>query len=192
MQTENNNNSSFLSGYCLVATPSMEDTRFEHAVIFVCAHSKEGAMGIIVNRKIEQVTFSDLLEQLELFPSNDILINDVLYGGPVETIRGFVIHSSDYRQSGTLVVNDTIALTATVDILKELANGKGPKNALIALGYSGWAPEQLETELKQNAWLSLPADADLLFNTPLEKKWEAAYSKIGINPLMLSSSGGHA
>ena len=187
-----NNNNQFLSGQCLVATPSMEDARFEHAVIFVCAHSKEGAMGIIINRKIEQVTFSDILEQLELFPSKDILINDVLYGGPVETVRGFVLHSSDYRQSGTLVVNDNIALTATIDILKELANGKGPKNAIIALGYAGWASDQLENEIKQNAWLSLPADAELLFNTPIEKKWELAYSKIGIDPSMLSISGGNA
>lgn len=188
----NNNQSNFLSGHCLIATPAMEDARFERALVFICAHSKEGAMGIMVNRKIEQVTFSDLLEQLELFPSKDILINDVLYGGPVETVRGFVVHSSDYRQSGTLIVNDHIALTATVDILKELANGKGPKQALIALGYAGWAPEQLENELKQNTWLSLPADHELLFNTPLEKRWETAYSKIGINPLMLSSLGGNA
>ncbi|MGD9639059.1 MAG: YqgE/AlgH family protein [Alphaproteobacteria bacterium] len=187
-----NNNNSFLSGQCIVSTPNMEDSRFEHAVIFVCAHSKDGAMGIMINRKIEQVTFSDLLEQLELFPSKDILINDVLYGGPVETIRGFVIHSSDYRQSGTLLLNDNIALTATIDILKELANGKGPKNALIALGYAGWAPEQLENELKQNSWISLPADPELLFNTPVDKKWETAYSKIGIDPSMLSSSGGNA
>lgn len=192
MEKFNLNKNNFLTGQLLVSTPALNDTPFEKALVFLCAHSKEGAMGLIVNRKIEQITFSDLLEQLELTPSPSIMIKDVLYGGPVETIRGFVLHSSDYHHGGTLNVNENFALTATLDILKELAQGTGPKNALVALGYAGWGAEQLENEIKLNSWLSIPADSDLLFNLPMEKKWEAAYSKIGINPAMMSTATGNA
>jgi len=190
----------YLEGQMLVAMPMMQDQRFDRAVIYLCAHSGEGAMGIVVNRIAELIDFSGLLDQLSLTPeTNRINAMDidatpqVLRGGPVEPGRGFVLHSSDYfKADSTLPIAENICLTATLDILKAIAKGTGPHSSLLALGYSGWAPGQLEEEIQGNGWLSCPADADLIFGRDLEAKYEQALAKIGITPSQLSPTAGHA
>ena len=182
----------FLSGQLLVAMPGMEDPRFARTVIYVCAHSEDGAMGLVVNRAIESLTFPDLLEQLEIGPvDSDARIN-IQFGGPVESGRGFVLHSSDYLQDVTMVVDSDVALTATIDILKAIAVGDGPRQRLLALGYSGWGPGQLDSEIKRNGWLHVDADKELVFGLDLDGKWDRAIRKIGIDPRMLSGEAGHA
>jgi len=170
----------------------MEDPRFAKTVIYVCAHSEDGAMGLVVNRAIESLTFPDLLEQLEIGPvDSDARIN-IQFGGPVESGRGFVLHSSDYLQDVTMVVDSDVALTATTDILKAIAVGDGPRQRLLALGYSGWGPGQLDSEIKRNGWLHVDADTELVFGLDLDGKWDRAIRKIGIDPRMLSGEAGHA
>lgn len=185
--------SSTLVGQLLIAMPGMPDPRFAKTVIYICAHNAEGAMGLVVNRAFESLTFPDLLEQLGIDPSglaqNRIHVH---FGGPVETGRGFVLHSPDYQQDGTLIVADGVALTATVDILKAIAAGTGPRQHLLALGYAGWGPGQLESEIMANGWLHVAADDRLVFDQDLDSKWEQAIAKIGIDPRMLSESAGHA
>ena len=182
----------YLSGQLLIAMPGMTDPRFEKSVIYVCAHNSDGAMGLVVNRAIDSLTFPELLQQLEIDPAagNDPV--RVLFGGPVEQARGFVLHSPDYLQDASLVVDENIALTATIDILRAIAEGKGPANCLLALGYAGWAAGQLDSEIKSNGWLSVDADAELVFGCDLDEKWERAMAKIGIDPRMLSDDAGHA
>jgi putative transcriptional regulator len=164
----------------------------------MCAHSAEGAMGLIVNQRAPHISFSELLNQLGIMPGNiDLPENladmDVHVGGPVETGRGFVLHSSDYYVAeSTLPIDDGVSLTATVDILKAIAGGKGPDRAILALGYAGWRAGQLESEIQANGWLHCPADADLLFDRDLDQKYERALSKIGIDPSHLVSDAGHA
>ena len=190
----------YLDGQMLIAMPVMDDERFERSVIYVCAHSSEGAMGIIVNRPAGSIDFPGLLMQLNIIDKNDriALPEDaeamkVLRGGPVETGRGFVLHSSDFFiQDSTLAINDEISLTATLDILKAIATGAGPRRAILALGYAGWAPGQLENEIQHNGWLHCPADADLVFGPDAERKYEIALRKIGIDLAMLSNEAGHA
>jgi putative transcriptional regulator len=182
----------YLTGQLLVAMPQMRDPRFARSVIYMCAHSADGAMGLVVNRRVGSITFDDLLQQLEIGPNrrnDDIRIH---FGGPVEQGRGFVLHSSDYLQSGTMRVDDQVALTATLDILKEMAAGGGPRRSLLALGYAGWGPGQLDAEIQANGWLSVPADEELLFDDNLDDKWERAITKIGIDFSMLSGDAGHA
>ncbi len=184
---------SCLAGQLLVAMPGMQDPRFEKAVIYMCAHNPDGAMGLVINRPLESLSFPDLLEQLEIDPvgggSERI---DVHFGGPVESGRGFVLHSRDYLQEATMVVDSDIALTATVDILKAIADGDGPRRSLLALGYAGWGPGQLDSEIKSNGWLHVAADSELVFGGNLAGKWEQAMGKIGIDPRMLSDAAGHA
>lgn len=190
----------FLDGQMLVAMPGMRDERFARAVIYMCAHSFEGAMGIVVNQPADHVSFGDLLVQLDVIPRSDRISLPgsagsvkVLRGGPVEAGRGFVLHSADYFiQDTTLPIDDGICLTATLDILKSIAAGEGPANAVLALGYAGWAPGQLENEIQQNGWLNCPADHALLFEADPRTKYELALRKIGIDPGMLSSEAGHA
>lgn len=190
----------YLDGQLLIAMPIMDDERFARAVIYVCAHSSEGAMGIIVNRPAGSLDFSDLLVQLDIIKKGERISlpesaesMKVLKGGPVETGRGFVLHSSDFFiQDATLPIDDGICLTATVDILKAIASGGGPKHAILALGYAGWAPGQLETEIQGNGWLHCAADADLIFGRDVEEKYLRALNKIGIDPAMLSAEAGHA
>ncbi|MGE0118946.1 MAG: YqgE/AlgH family protein [Dongiaceae bacterium] len=182
----------YLTGQLLVAMPQMRDPRFARSVIYMCAHSADGAMGLVVNRRVGSITFDDLLQQLEIGPNrrnDDIRVH---FGGPVEQGRGFVLHSSDYLQSGTMRVDDQVALTATLDILKEMAAGGGPRRSLLALGYAGWGPGQLDAEIQANGWLSVPADEELLFDDNLDDKWERAITKIGIDFSMLSGDAGHA
>jgi len=190
----------YLDGQMLIAMPAMNDERFARAVIYVCAHSSEGAMGIIVNQPAGNIKFPDLLVQLEVIPAAErielpVRAEDVkvLKGGPVEAGRGFVLHSADFFiENSTLPIDEGICLTATLDILKAIARGKGPHNAILALGYAGWAPGQLENEIQQNGWLHCPADPELIFGDDTEAKYDKALRKIGIDPGMLSSEAGHA
>jgi putative transcriptional regulator len=190
----------YLDGQMLIAMPSMRDERFTRSVIYVCAHSSEGAMGIVVNQPAANINFPDLLVQLEVIPASDLIqlprragTVKVLRGGPVETGRGFVLHSADFFiENSTLPIDDGICLTATLDILKAIARGDGPASALLALGYAGWAPGQLETEIQENGWLHCPADPELIFGQDTEAKYEKALKKIGIDLGMLSSEAGHA
>jgi putative transcriptional regulator len=190
----------YLDGQMLIASPTMSDDRFARSVVYVCAHSTEGAMGIVVNQPASNIKFPDLLVQLEVLPKKDLIEigtprDDirVLKGGPVETGRGFVLHSADFFiENSTLPIDDGVCLTATLDILKAIARGDGPENAILALGYAGWAPGQLETEIQGNGWLHCPADHELLFGDDASKKYERALRKIGIGPGMLSNEIGHA
>ena len=190
----------YLDGQMLIAMPAMNDERFARAVIYVCAHSSEGAMGIIVNQPAGNIKFPDLLVQLEVIPAAErielpVRAEDVkvLKGGPVEAGRGFVLHSADFFiENSTLPIDEGICITATLDILKAIARGKGPHNAILALGYAGWAPGQLENEIQQNGWLHCPADPELIFGDDTEAKYDKALRKIGIDPGMLSSDAGHA
>jgi putative transcriptional regulator len=190
----------YLDGQMLIAMPSMGDDRFARSVIYVCAHSTEGAMGIVVNQPAAHISFADLLVQLEVIPAADLIQLPtraggvrVLKGGPVDTQRGFVLHSSDFFiENSTLPIDNGICLTATLDILKAIARGEGPQSAILALGYAGWAPGQLETEIQHNGWLHCAADPELIFGQDTGGKYERALRKIGIDLGMLSSEAGHA
>ncbi|WP_398469519.1 YqgE/AlgH family protein [Tardiphaga sp.] len=191
---------SYLDGQLLVAMPVMDDERFARSVIYVCAHSSEGAMGIIVNRRAGSIDFPELLAQLDIIDDADNIklpesaeSMKVLKGGPVETGRGFVLHSSDFFiDDATLPIDDGICLTATVDILRAIANGGGPKHAILALGYAGWAPGQLEDEIQGNGWLHCAADDELIFGSDIDEKYMRALQKIGVAPGTLSAEAGHA
>src|SRR5947207_9660096 len=190
----------YLDGQMLIAMPSMGDERFSRSVIYMCAHSSEGAMGIIVNQPAANISFPDLLAQLEVVGASDLIELPpraggvkVLKGGPVETSRGFVLHSADFFiENSTLPIDEGVCLTATLDILKAIARGDGPRSAVLALGYAGWAPGQLEYEINENGWLHCAADLDLIFGQDIEAKYEKALKKIGIDVGMLSSEAGHA
>lgn len=183
----------FLEGQLLIAMPGMGDARFERAVIFLCAHSAEGAMGLIINKPAPDLDFSDLLKQLDIKPRSDIGGTPVHFGGPVEHARGFVLHSGEYDSDGaSLKVGPSFSMTATVDVLQDMAKGEGPVKALLALGYSGWGPGQLESELQANGWLTAAADPDLVFGRSDAGKWEAALRSLNIDPRLLSAEGGRA
>src|SRR6266478_8821333 len=179
----------YLDGQMLIAMPTMGDERFTRSVIYICAHSSEGAMGIIVNQPAAHITFPDLLVQLEVIPPADLIQLPpraggvrVLKGGPVETGRGFVLHSADFFiENSTLPIDEGICLTATLDILKAIARGDGPASAILALGYAGWAPGQLESEIQGNGWLHCAPDSDLIFGTDIGGKYDKALKKIGID-----------
>jgi putative transcriptional regulator len=182
----------YLGGQMLIAMPGMPDPRFEKSVLYLCAHSASGAMGIIVNRPFEAVQFNDLMEQLGIEPSLRLADRPVLFGGPVEMARGFVLHTTDMVGDDSIVVDDRIALTATLDILRAIAEGTGPQKSLFALGYAGWDAGQLDAEIQQNGWLTAPADPDLLFDPHLDDKWTRALKKLGIDPALLVLDAGHA
>jgi putative transcriptional regulator len=183
---------SSLTGQLLVAMPQMSDPRFARTVVYLCAHSSDGAMGLVVNRLIDSLTFSSLLSQLGVEAESEPDDMPVHFGGPVESSRGFVLHTSDYLQDSTLVIDDEIALTATVDVLKAIARGDGPRRRVLALGYAGWAPGQLDAEIQANGWLLVPADLELVFGIENDSKWQRALAKIGIDLSLLSSEAGHA
>ena len=189
---DENANVGYLTGHLLIAMPQMQDPRFSRSVVYMCAHTEDGAMGLVVNKLVENVTFPDLLEQLNIETGTVEQEIRIHFGGPVETGRGFVLHSAEYVQDATLVVDQHVALTATVDILKSIAEGGGPHHSLLALGYAGWAPGQLEHEIQANGWLSVPADPELVFGSGLDNKWGAAMAKIGIDHSKLSGTAGHA
>ncbi len=182
-----------LLGKLLIAMPDMGDPRFDKSVIYICAHSEEGAMGLIVNKPQPKLRFSKLLEQLEIPQYGEARDVRVHYGGPVENTRGFVLHTTDYRsEMSTLDVDGHIGMTGTLDVLQEIAAGEGPKTSLLALGYAGWGAGQLEGEIAQNGWLTCdPTDA-IVFGRANEHKWTAALKTLGIDPLLLSAKAGHA
>ena len=190
----------YLDGQLLIAMPVMSDRRFARSVIYLCAHSEDGAMGLVINQRASHISFPDLLERLGIVPSRaedglpkDINSMPIHVGGPVETGRGFVLHSSDYfATDSTLPIEDGVCLTATIDILKAMATGEGPNRAMLALGYAGWSPGQLESEIQANGWLNCPADDDLIFGSDVEAKYVRALAKIGIDPSHLVSDAGHA
>ncbi|MDJ0512216.1 MAG: YqgE/AlgH family protein [Methyloceanibacter sp.] len=190
----------YLDGQLLIAMPSMGDPRFSRSVIYVCAHSSEGAMGIVINQRAPNISFAELLEQLKIVPSEERIslpsaLNamDVHLGGPVETGRGFVLHSADYfKAESTLPINESVCLTATVDILRDIAKGSGPDRALLALGYAGWAPGQLEDEIQSNGWLNCPANPELVFDPAIDRKYNKALDSLGVDPSHLVSDSGHA
>lgn len=192
--------SPYLDGQLLIAMPSIGDSRFERTVIYMCAHSEQGAMGLIINKAAPMMRFGDLISQLDIYPEDnaleppeEMMEMSVLYGGPVEQGRGFVLHTADYFVADTsLPVAEDVALTATIDILRAMANGEGPHRAIIALGYAGWAPGQLENEIQHNGWLTCAADEEILFELGYEERYEAALRKLKIDPAMLSGDAGHA
>lgn len=202
MTTETTENAinPYLDGQMLVAMPNIGDPRFERSVIYLCAHSEEGAMGIVVNKAADNISFPDLLERLEIIPPNQRIDlpeetreMPVQFGGPVETGRGFVLHTVDYFSADcTLPIDESVGLTATLDVLRAIVAGEGPRQALLALGYSGWGPGQLEQEIHSNGWLHCDADETLIFDSDFGGKYERALGKIGIDPAMLSSDAGHA
>lgn len=181
-----------IEGQMLIAVPHMEDPRFHHSLIYVCSHSLNGAVGLVVNKVLEDMPFTDLLEQLEIEPRQPADAIRVHFGGPVEPGRGFVLHTSDYTVDGTTEVAGGMALTATTDILRDIAQGSGPAHSLLALGYSGWGPGQLDREIQDNGWLVVHADTELLFGPDVDGKWQRAMAKLGVEPGALSPEVGRA
>ena len=181
-----------LDGMLLIAMPGMPDPRFTRSLIYLCTYTRDGAMGLIVNQVADQVSFDDVIGQLGIDIVEDAKSLPVHVGGPVETSRGFVLHSSDYRHPDTLVIDKQFALSATVDVLKAIAEGGGPKRKVFALGYAGWAPGQLDQEIRSSGWLLAPPDDDLVFGSEHQTKWERALQKIGVDPSLLSGEAGHA
>jgi len=187
-----------LQGRFLIAMPSMEDSRFQRTVIYMCSHSTEGAMGLVVNKPADHITFDDLLEQLSIdtdivpgaLPASHVPIHA---GGPVDTGRGFVLHSPEYDGTGsTITVGEGVRLTATTDILRAIADGSGPRQRLLVLGYAGWDAGQLEAEIRANGWLVCDGTPDILFEPDTDKKWTQALGALGVDPLLLSGEAGHA
>jgi putative transcriptional regulator len=182
----------YLTGQLLIAMPGLRDARFARTVIYMCAHNEDGAMGLVINRLIGAITFPDLLRQLGIEPTGLTEEIRVHFGGPVESGRGFVLHSSDYLQEGSLNVDGNVALTATIDILHDIAAGLGPRQRLMALGYAGWGPGQLDSEIHANGWLNAEPDDEIVFGEDLDSKWERAISKLGVDLTNLSDAAGHA
>ncbi len=181
-----------LTGMLLIAMPNMPDPRFARSVIYLCAHSAEGAMGLVVNQVADNVSFPSVVDQLGITPTPDCEDTPVHVGGPVEASRGFVLHTPDYVLDSTLVIDKEFALTATVDVLRAIAEGKGPRRRVLALGYAGWGAGQLDAEIQANGWLIAPADADIVFGRDNTAKWDKALQKIGVDPRLLSTVAGHA
>ncbi len=181
-----------LEGRFLIAMPGIGDERFHRSVILICAHSDQGAMGLVVNQRAESISFDELLKQLEIEPNEKTSGTPIRIGGPVESGRGFVLHSSDYDGDNALDIAGKFLLTGTVDILRDIAKGDGPRDRIVALGYTGWAPGQLEQEIQQNGWLSCDAVPEIVFGDSDEDKWTAALSEMGISPELLSAEGGTA
>jgi len=182
-----------LRGKLLIAMPSMGDTRFEKSVIYLCAHSEDGSMGLIINKPSGEVRFPKLLEQLKISHISRDSEPSVYFGGPVEMGRGFVLHSTEYHaHDGMIAVDDNFAMSATLDVLRDIAVGKGPVQSILALGYSGWGSGQLESEIFANGWLTCDATLDLVFETAPEDQWSAALQSLGVDPMVLSTNAGHA
>ena len=182
----------YLTGQLLIAMPPMLDPRFQRTIIYVCTHNSEGAMGLVINRLFEAIHFNDLLNQLDIQPcsrSDDIRVH---YGGPMESSRGFVLHTPDFVHESTMLMHDEVLLTVSVDVLKAMADGRGPKYSLLALGYAGWGPGQLDSELQTSSWLSMRADPALVFDPNIETKWERLIATIGVNLASFSAECGHA
>ncbi|RWX77227.1 YqgE/AlgH family protein [Neorhizobium lilium] len=188
----------FLDGQFLIAMPGMQDTNFARSVVYVCAHSAAGAMGFIINRP-QAISFGEVLLHLKLADQNDVIMLPgetrefpILSGGPVETGRGFVLHSDDFSSSSSIPISDEISLTSTLDIIRAICDGHGPARATMLLGYAGWGPGQIELEISSNGWLNCPASEELIFDRAVDGKYERALASMGISPEMLSSEAGHA
>ncbi|MBV8613386.1 MAG: YqgE/AlgH family protein [Acetobacteraceae bacterium] len=182
----------FFTGQLLVAMPTLLDPPFAQSVIYVCAHTPDGAMGLVLNRPLVKPSFDELLQQLDIAPVPPARRIRLCVGGPVDNARGFVLHTTDWIGEGSLQVNDDLALTASLDVLKAIAEGGGPAEGMLALGYAGWGPGQLDAEIQQNAWLSVPADRALVFSDEAETKWRRALGLLNIDPFLLSDTAGHA
>ena len=182
----------YLSGQLLIAMPGMTDPRFSESVIYLCAHNEDGAMGLVVNKLMGSLSFAELLQQMKIDLEAIGSKVEVHFGGPVESGRGFVLHSTDYNSEETMRVNNDFALTATIDVLKSIAGGEGPADVMFALGYAGWAPGQLDTEMQNNGWLNCAADSGIVFGEDNEAKWKSAAAKMGIDLSLLTSDVGHA
>jgi putative transcriptional regulator len=182
----------FLTGQLLIAMPAMADPRFAQSVIYLCAHTPEGAMGLVLNRPLRRPSFEDLLRQLDVAPLPPARRIRLCAGGPVDNARGFVLHTTDWTGDGSLRVDDGLALTASLDVLKAIAEGGGPREGILALGYAGWGPGQLDAEIQQNAWLSVSADETIVFDGDHDTKWRRAFAKLNVDPLLLSGAAGHA
>jgi len=181
-----------LTGQLLVAMPGIPDPRFAKTVVYVCSHSEEGAMGLVLNRLVQSLSFPDLLNQLDIDAHGLGEQIRVHLGGPVDEERGFVLHSPDYMKESTVVIGAQYALTATIDILRDMACGAGPQDSMLALGYAGWGPGQLDQEILENGWLNVPAQKDIVFDNSLDTKWDRALGQLGIDPRLLHDEAGHA
>lgn len=183
----------YLPGKLLIAMPSMTDPRFHRAVIFICAHDKDGAMGLVLNKPMPGITFSDLIQQLGIeAPEEEAIDVPILNGGPVENARGFILHGPDFKEPDTVPVGEDYGVTGTIEAIKKINDGDAPEKMLFALGYAGWSAGQLDQELQANAWLTLDAEDDIVFHDTAEEKWDLAINKLGIDPAMLSAEGGRA
>ena len=181
-----------LTGQLLIAMPTMNTPHFSQAVIYICAHTPDGAMGIVLNRPLASPSFGDLLQQLDVTPVPPVRQIDLYRGGPVDSARGFVLHTADWTGDGSLMVDPQVALTASLDVLKAIADGGGPQRGFLALGYAGWGPGQLDREMMENAWLSAPASVDIVFDAEHETKWHRAMAILKVDPILLSGTAGHA
>lgn len=186
------NQGTYLTGKCLISTPCMEDERFSQSLIYICSHNKEGAMGFVINKKIKEFSFSDLASQLPVHIAKPVMAIDLHQGGPLEKVRGFVLHSTDYIKNDTIKIDNTIAISSSMDIITDIAYGNGPLHNLIALGYASWAPQQLEQEIIDNDWLVVDSSPELVFQTNDEDKWQKALDKSGIDLNRLCSRTGRA
>jgi putative transcriptional regulator len=182
----------YLTGQLLIAMPQMRDSRFHRSVLYICAHSEDGAMGLVINKVLDSLTLPELMAHLEVPTEAPLTPEKIHFGGPVETARGFVLHSDDYVDDGTQIIGRGLALTATLDILRAIGRGEGPRRTLLALGYAGWGPGQLDAEIQANSWLSVPADDAIVFDQQINTKWERAIGRLGIDAGMLSGEAGHA
>ncbi len=184
---------SFLEGKLLIALPGMPDPRFERSVIFICTHSEEGAMGLIINKAVEGLSFREMMGRLKINVTESTPDTPILFGGPVQTGRGFVLHSGEFEsKDSTMPVTEDISLTATLDILRAIADGKGPEKSLFALGYAGWDGGQIEDEIRANGWVHCEADNAIIFDESLDDKWSRALKKLGIDMSGLSAHAGRA
>jgi putative transcriptional regulator len=182
-----------LVGHLLVALPNMTDPRFRESVIYVCVHNEDGAMGLVINRQVNYLTFNQLLKELDLLEgvTKDKAM-PIYYGGPVEANRGFVLHTNDYVHDTTLKVTSDISLSATLETLQTIADGEGPDKCILALGYSGWGPGQLDDEIKNNGWLTIDPGQDFIFDRNVDNKWQHAIDSMGFDMNFLSNDPGHA
>lgn len=181
-----------LSGQLLIAMPGMDDPRFAQSVIYLCAHTEDGAMGLVLNRPIARPSFGEILEQLQIDPSEPAREIPLCAGGPVEHGRGFVLHSADWQSEETLEIDETHSMTASLDILRAVATGEGPQRCVLALGYAGWDAGQLDGEIQNNIWLTAPSDDEILFDSDFATKWRRALGRLGIDPGALSGQAGRA
>ena len=181
-----------LTGQLLISMPSLNDERFFKTVIYLCAHSKDGAMGIIINKKIDYDLYPDLLQQLGIDKPLGNKKLFIRYGGPVESGRGFILHSDEIMKKDTLSIEKGVALTSTAEFFEDLSEDKGPRNSILALGYAGWSPGQLENEILSNSWMTLQTDSSFLFDDEVSNKWLNAYKLLGIDPNKLSYQSGRA